>query len=79
MEVRNGIFENGGQVGQSDDVNIFTQQWFIYDTGNGYFEFVNANSGLALDVDGTIQQRTFMRQFERNNTASQRFQLIPLS
>ena len=77
MEVRNSSFANGADVAQWDDANILTQQWYIYDKGNGWHEFVNANSGKALDVTGgKTANGTNVQQFERNNTDAQRFRLI---
>ena len=75
IEVRNGLHEPGAEVAQWDDANHATQQWFIYDVGGGFLEFVNSNSGLALDAPD-IDQQTYLTQSVRNRSLGQQFSLI---
>jgi glucosylceramidase len=49
-------------VGSADDAAL-DQVWTLVDAGGGYFNFINGNSGLALDdtnsstTNGTVMQQ----------------------
>ena len=69
--VCNGLYIDNG--GSSDiDYNTYTwewsdtgaQKWYITDAGNGWYTFVNSDSGLVLDVQGgSTANETNIRQW----------------
>ncbi len=77
--------DNGG----SSDIDFNThmwewastgaQMWYIIDAGNGWYTFVNHDSGLVLDVqNGNTANGTNIRQHTSNGTDSQKFRFIPV-
>ncbi len=59
-------------------MNNFGQQWDLFDTGNGWFELRNVNSGKALDVSGSsTADGAVIQQYSPNNTGAQRWRFQP--
>ena len=48
---------------------VASQQWYIVDRGDGYYKFINVNSGKAMDIGSYVQQWT------DNNTDAQKFKI----
>ena len=59
--------------------NTGTQLWYIIDAGNGWYTFVNHDSGLVLDVQhGNAANGSNIQQHISNGTDAQQFRLIPV-
>jgi hypothetical protein len=58
FEVKLGSTTAGAAIVEGTYKSMPHQRWFLESTGDGYFQIVNAWSGMALDVDGdqVVQQ-----------------------
>ena len=56
-----------------------SEHWYVLENIDGYYKFVNKDSGLVLDVEGGgTAEGTKLRQWSDNGTAAQQFQLLIL-
>ena len=77
--------DNGGSSANDFNTHMWewentgAQLWYITDAGNGWYTFVNHDSGLVLDVqNGNTANGTNIQQHTSNGTDSQKFRLIPV-
>ena len=76
VEVRNSSKNNGAEVGIWDYVGIDCQKWYIMQK-NGYYVFVNKNSGKYLDVDnGQAKNLTRVHQWGGDGGWTEQFRLV---
>jgi len=62
---------NGAQIVGSADDAALDQVWTLVNAGGGYFNLINANSGLALDdTNGSTSNGTVMQQYTISGTGN---------
>ena len=73
LEVDDLSYVDEAVIQQWNYNNVASQQWIIINDGQGYYKFINKNSGKALDYGNHLQQWT------DNNTDAQKFEIIPMN
>jgi hypothetical protein len=71
--------DKGAAIIQHDSVTD-NSRWYVIDCNEGYYKFVNKNSGLVLDVTGggNAANGTFLEQWDDNGGDAQRFKLLSI-
>lgn len=68
--------DKGGNLQLYSRNNTAAQKFRITDAGNGYYEIVNVNSGMAVDVKGAGRDNGVnIQQYTRNRTAAQQWKI----
>lgn len=85
LTVHGSSKKNGGNICiESTNIDRYTSFWLpgkkefklTYNSNTGFYEIINKNSGLALDVaGGSADEGVNLQQYERNNTFAQHFQI----
>jgi glucosylceramidase len=71
IDVSGGSTGNRAAIVQFTDDGDLSQQWRLVDAGNGYFNLINVNSGLALSVPhGSNSNGTQMQQVTITGTGT---------
>jgi hypothetical protein len=56
---------NGAQIVEESNSGGLSQEWTVQSAGNGYYNLINNNSGLALDdTNGSTSDGTVMQQYQ---------------
>lgn len=83
MEVGSGAMQPGATVDlyhdKSEPPGKSNQQWKVVPMGNGYYEFINTNSGLALESGVSNQQSATTQQGTYRSSPNQQWQIVEVA
>lgn len=77
LEVAGASTENGANVQQWAEGDSWNnQRWTIWDTGEGYYKFINVYSGKALDVENySTEDGANVSQYTDSGTTNQQWKI----
>ena len=78
IDVQDRSTSNGGRLHQWDVHRAASQQWRVAELQNGFFSFVNVNSGRVMDMSASNFNNAGhqFHQWEASNGQNQQFKLI---